>query len=231
MSSKLPPAENAFPAPLNSATRTSGSRSTVSHTSASSRCTSGPTALRFGPSRTICSTPGAGRANVSPGNAAYASLMRGAYVPTRRCGTEARVRVPQCRISLRSSGGGALQDVHAAGRAEPDHVGEPDLGAVDLAVAGLAAEVVADLPDVRDARRRDRVTLRLEAARHVHGRLAVAPRRARLEEVDRAALGAQHEVVVVHELRGREAVVQLDEVEVLRRHAGLRVRLRRRVAR
>ena len=101
----------------------------------------------------------------------------------------------------------------------------PTRGAFDLTVARLAAEVVADLPDVGDAGRRDRVALRLEAARHVDRRLAVAPRGARLEEVDRAALLAQHEVVVVHELGGGEAVVQLDEVEVVGADAGLLVRL------
>ena len=101
----------------------------------------------------------------------------------------------------------------------------PTRGALDLTVAGLAAEVVADLPDVRDAGRRDRVALRLEAARHVDRRRAVAPRRARAEEVGRAALLAQPEVVVVHELGGREAVVQLDEVEVVGADAGLLVRL------
>ena len=76
------------------------------------------------------------------------------------------------------SGGGLLEDVDAACGAEPDHVRETDLGAFDLTIAGLAAEVVADLPDVGDAGRRDRVALRLEAARHVHRRLAVTPRRA-----------------------------------------------------
>ena len=65
------------------------------------------------------------------------------------------------------SGGGLLEDVDAAGRAEADHVGQADLGALDLAVAGFTAKVVADLPDVGDAGRRDRVALRLQAARHV----------------------------------------------------------------
>ncbi len=41
----------------------------------------------------------------------------------------------------------------------------PDLGALDLAVAGLAAQVVADLPDVGDAGGRDRVALRLQTRR------------------------------------------------------------------
>src|SRR2546422_1057215 len=64
-----------------------------------------------------------------------------------------------------TSDGGLLQDVDAAGRAEPDHVGQTDLGLGDLAVAGLAPEVVADLPDVGDAGGGDRVALRLQTAR------------------------------------------------------------------
>ena len=100
-------------------------------------------------------------------------------------------------------------------RAETDDVGQADLGALDLAVAGLAAEVVADLPDVGDAGGRDRVALRLEPARHVHRRRPsrhVAPDSKKSTAL---ALGAQHEVVVVHQLGGGEAVVQLDEVEVV----------------
>jgi hypothetical protein len=46
---------------------------------------------------------------------------------------------------------------------------------LDLAVPGLAAQVVADLPDVGDAGGRDRVALGLQAARHVHRGRAVAP--------------------------------------------------------
>src|SRR6266851_5258244 len=73
-----------------------------------------------------------------------------------------------------TSDGGLLQDVDAAGRAEADYVGQADLGVVDLAVAGLAAEVVADLPDVGDAGGGDGVALRFEAARHVDRGGAVA---------------------------------------------------------
>src|SRR3954449_11558509 len=108
-----------------------------------------------------------------------------------------------------------LQDVHAAGRTETDDMGHADLGALDLTVTGLAAQVVADLPDVGDAGRRDRVALGLQAAGHVDRGGAVAPRRPALEERRRAALLAQAEVVVVHQFGGGEAVVQLDEVEVL----------------
>src|SRR4029450_4685043 len=123
------------------------------------------------------------------------------------------------------SGGGLLQDVDAARRAEAGDGGHADLGALDLTVAGLAAQVVADLPDVGDAGRRDRVALRLQAARDVDRRLAVTPRGTGQEEVGGAALLAQVQVVVVHQLGGGEAIVQLDEVEVLGADAGLLVRL------
>src|SRR5688572_13229041 len=100
--------------------------------------------------------------------------------------------------------GRLLQDVHATRRAEADDVGQADLGALDLAIAGLTAQVVADLPDVGDAGGRDRVALGLQAARHVDRGLAVTPRRARQEEVGSAALLAESEVVVVDELSRRE---------------------------
>src|SRR5688500_8227226 len=79
--------------------------------------------------------------------------------PPRVAAGDARLRERDPR-----PGSGGLQDVHAAGAAQPDDVGQADPGALDLAVAGLAAEVVADLPDVGDAGGRDRVALRLEAA-------------------------------------------------------------------
>ena len=44
---------------------------------------------------------------------------------------------------------------------ESDDMGQSDLGALDLPIAGFAAQVVADLPDVRDTGGRDRMSLRL----------------------------------------------------------------------
>ena len=107
---------------------------------------------------------------------------------------------------------------------------QADLGALDLTVARLAAQVMADLPDVGDAGGGDRVSLRLQATRHVDRERPVTPRRTGVEEVDRAALLAQPEVVVVYELGGGEAVVQFDEVEVVGPDPGLLVRGRGRVA-
>ena len=124
------------------------------------------------------------------------------------------------------SGGRLLQDVDAAGRAEADDVGQADLGALDLAVAGLAAQVGGTPPRCwRCPVARDGVALGLEAARHVDRRRPVAPGGAGVEEVDGAARLAQHQVVVVDQLGGGEAVVQLDQVEVVGADAGLLVGL------
>ena len=92
----------------------------------------------------------------------------------------------------------------------------PTVAFWDLALACLAAEVMADLPHVGDAGGCDGMPLRLQATRHVHRCRAVAPCGARVEKVCGAALFAQHQVVVVHQLGRREAVVQLDQVELAR---------------
>ena len=120
---------------------------------------------------------------------------------------------------------GLLEDVDGAGGAEPDDVREADLGALDLTVARLAAQVRRHLEDVGDTRRTDRVTLRDQAAADVDRDLAVAPRAALVDELAGLARRAELQVVVVDQLGGREAVVQLDEVEILRVDARRLVRL------
>ena len=61
--------------------------------------------------------------------------------------------------------------------AEADDVRHADLGALDLAVAGLATEVRGDLVDVGHAGRPDRMPLGDQPARHVH-RCPAVPERA-----------------------------------------------------
>ena len=119
--------------------------------------------------------------------------------------------------------GGRLEDVHGAGRAQPDDVGQAHLGPLDLTVAGLAPEVRGHLVEVGDAGGPDGVALGDEPARHVDRRRPVAPGAPPVDEVAGPARLAQREVLVVDELGGGEAVVQLDEVEVLGRHPGLLV--------
>src|SRR5207248_10467657 len=70
--------------------------------------------------------------------------------------------IPRWLTPERSGSGGFFEDVDAAGRAETDDVGQADGGTFDLTIAGLTAQVMAHLPDVGDAGRRDRVTLGLQ---------------------------------------------------------------------
>ena len=69
------------------------------------------------------------------------------------------------------------------------------------------------------------MALRFEAPRHVDRQLARAPGRPRLEEVDGLAFRAEHQVVVVDELGGREAIVELHQIELVRADARLLVGL------
>src|SRR2546427_6467077 len=110
-------------------------------------------------------------------------------------------------------------------------VREADLGVLHLPRAGLVPELLTHLVDHAHAGRADRVPERLEAAARVDGHLA-ADRGAAVGHVAPAlARGAEPEALVVEDLRDREAVVHLGEVEVLRRDAGLLVRRLRRLAR
>ena len=65
-----------------------------------------------------------------------------------------------------------------AGAAEADHVRQAELRALDLPLAGLAAQVRRHLVDVGDAGRAERVALREQPARDVHRDLAAERDRA-----------------------------------------------------
>ena len=99
-------------------------------------------------------------------------------------------------------------------------MGHADLRALDLAVARLAAQLRGDLEHAGRAGHADRVALREQSAGHVDRGRAVTPRGPPVDEVAGAARLAQPQVVVVDQLGGGEAVVQLDQVEVVRADAG-----------
>src|SRR5260370_17514153 len=95
-------------------------------------------------------------------------------------------------------------------------MGQADPGPLDLPRPGLAAQVGGHLVDVGDAGRPERVALGQQAAGDVDRDLAVTPRAAAVDPLAGPALRAQSEVVVVAQFGGGEAVLQLDQVEVLR---------------
>src|SRR5688572_15327360 len=127
ISSKLPPAEKAFPAPRSRATLVSGSLSTTVQTSASCRWTSGPTELSPGPSSVMRRTPSLGRSKVRPSNSAYRSVV--SLIPPVYRAAAAPDRVPfPSRLPELGDGGPALRAVEAP------EIGRAPLGDDDLDV-------------------------------------------------------------------------------------------------
>src|SRR5262247_4154623 len=121
----------------------------------------------------------------------------------------ARASSKKC-FSVSTFSGTAGETHENSGRVASEGVGQAGARAVDLAPAGLAAELGDDLRDLGSAGGAVGMPLRLKAAGWVHGNLASEARpaffrghtaRARLEEAQ--ALGGD-------DLRNREAVVELD---------------------
>src|SRR5688572_882818 len=93
---------------------------------------------------------------------------------------------------------------------------KPGPRALDLSIAGFTAQLSRDLEDTCGAGHPDGVTLRQESTRRVHRGRPVTPRRTGVDERTGATGLTEPEVVVVEQLRGGEAVVELYEVEILR---------------
>src|SRR5208282_1583360 len=119
---------------------------------------------------------GTRRKGSPPGGSTFTtSAPRSARIrPVMAAGSPAMstTRTPARRVSGITSGGGLLEDVHGAGRAQADDVGQPHLGPLDLAVAGLPAQVGGHLVQIGHPGGADRVALGDEATRDVHGGLA-----------------------------------------------------------
>src|SRR5437016_7300620 len=117
-----------------------------------------------------------------------------------------------------------------AGGAEPDNMRLPGLGVGHLAILRtvVTGDVPYDFADIRDAGCAQRVTFGKEAARYVNRRLAAEVRMLPAALVDKLAgfaVFAEAKVLVVHQLRSREAVMQLGEVDILRSDSSLLIRL------
>src|SRR6266536_1442512 len=107
-------------------------------------------------------------------------------------------------------GAGAAQSVREAAT-------RPD----DLPLARLAAQLVDDLDGLRDSRRADRLAARLQSARRVHGNLAVQRRDAVHGRGAALPLFDEPQVLDREDLRYREIVVDLRDLDVLRRELRL----------
>src|SRR6266436_1068715 len=120
------------------------------------------------------------------------------------------------------------QDMNRAGGTQPDYVGLARLGVRHQAIfrAIVLRQVPDHFADIRDAGRAERMSLREQSARNVDRIVAAEARMhaaARVDELAGFAVAAQSEVLVVHELRSREAVMQFGKRDVLRSDTGLLV--------
>ncbi len=98
---------------------------------------------------------------------------------------------------------------------------QADARAFDLALVGLAAELPHELGALSEARRAERMALREQAAGRVRHPLAAVGVVAVLDELLGFALAGEPERLVREDLVRREAVVELDDVDVLRAEARL----------
>src|SRR5437016_2210785 len=111
----------------------------------------------------------------------------------------------------------SLEDVDDRGGAGPaERVRESPPGSDDLALARLAAQLTHDLHGLGDAGRADGLAARLQAARGVHGDLPVQGRQAFRRRGPALALLDEPEVLDRHDLRDREAVMDLGDLDVRR---------------
>src|SRR5271157_1860941 len=108
-----------------------------------------------------------------------------------------------------------LQHVDRAGASEADHVGEAESRIRNLAFAGLPAQVRRDFVDIRDARRSEGMPLRQKPPGDVHRDLASERRLSLVDHPPGLAIFAKPKVLVVQDLRSREAIVQLHKRQLL----------------
>ena len=111
---------------------------------------------------------------------------------------------------------GALVGGHDGSAAEADVVLQRGGDAVDLTLVGGAAQLPGELGALRQPGGAQRMALGDQAARRVDHPAAAVGGVAVVDQLGRLALTAQAERLVQQQLVGREAVVQLDDLEVRR---------------
>src|SRR5437660_459704 len=94
-------------------------------------------------------------------------------------------------------------------------LGDREARALDLALAGLAAQLRHQLEDLPEAGRADRVALRFQPAGRVDRDPSAERRLAALGDPAALAEGAEAEILRLHHLREGRGVVDLGHVHLL----------------
>lgn len=125
------------------------------------------------------------------------------------------VLVPSLGLGIREP---ALENRYDDGTTEPDIVLQSVFQAVDLTLIAPSAQLPAQFARLRETGGAERVPLRNQTTRGVHDRTSSAERGVSgIDELVGFTLFAELEGVVGDQLVGREAVVQLDDANVLGR--------------
>ena len=111
---------------------------------------------------------------------------------------------------------GALVGGDDGGAAEPDVVLQGGVDAVDLTLVGGAAQLPGQLGALGQPGGAERMALGDQPARRVDHPAAAVGGVAVVDQLGRLTLAAQPQRLVEQQFVGREAVVQLDDLEVLR---------------
>ena len=114
---------------------------------------------------------------------------------------------------------GRLVNGDDSGAAEPDVVLQADLGVLDLTLVRVAADLPGQLAALREASGAKRVTLADQSARGVDDPAAAVGGVLGLDQVVTVADLGHTERLVRDQFVGTEAIVQLDDVHFIDRHA------------
>src|SRR6185295_18352126 len=102
-----------------------------------------------------------------------------------------------------------------AGAAEAEVVLEADLGPLDLTLAAEASELLVQLEALRETGGAEGMALREQTARRIHHPAPSVGHGVVVNQLPGLALAAEPESLVRDELIRREAIVELDHVDVL----------------
>src|SRR5689334_6015740 len=114
------------------------------------------------------------------------------------------------------SASGALVERHDAGAAEPEIVLQTDPRAFDLCRCRGTAKLPRQLVALREAGRAERMALRQETTGRIGDDATAIGVVAVIDELGRLALLAEAKTLIGDQLVLGEAVVQLDDVEIIR---------------
>src|SRR5882724_1261921 len=117
-----------------------------------------------------------------------------------------------------------FQNMDGAGAAESDDMRQTNARALHLPPACLPTEMRAHLVDIGDAGGSQRVALRQQSTRYIDGNTSTQGRIATVDQRPTLPGPAQPKILVVQDFGCRKAIMQFDQLQILRTQSGHFVR-------